>query len=59
MGGHLLVGLGVGEGEVELGNLQGEREEVGEEEEEQWHLQGEREEVGEGEEQVLGRGVEL
>ena len=28
VGGHLLVGLGVEEGEVELGNLQGEREEV-------------------------------
>ena len=31
MGGYLLVGLGVEEGEVELGNLQGEREEVEEE----------------------------
>ena len=63
MGGHLLVGLGVeeGEGEVELRNLQGEREEVaeGEEGEEQGHLQEEREEVGEGEGLVLEMGVEL
>ena len=62
MGGHLLVGLGVeeGEGEVELRNLQGEREvEEVEEGEEQWHLQEEREEVGEGEGLVLEMGVEL
>ena len=61
MGGHLLVGLGVEEGEVELRNLQGEREEVEEVEEgeEQWHLQEEREEVGEGEGLVLEMGVEL
>ena len=63
MGGHLLVGLGVEEGEVELRNLQGERGEVEEVEveegEEQWHLQEEREEVGEGEGLVLEMGVEL
>ena len=33
VGGHLLVGLGVEEGEEERWHLQGEREEVGEEEE--------------------------
>ena len=60
MGGHLLVGLGVEEGEVELRNLQEEREEEGEGEgEEQCHLQEEREEVGEGEGLVLEMGVEL